>query len=361
MSLEKKLVSAIMPLYNKELYLKKTLNSLAAQTYPHFECIIVNDGSTDNSLQIASEMVFKDHRFKVIDCPHQGIISTIKTGWQQCRGEMVTRIDADDIYPPNQLMNMVNKLNIAGPYHIVTGKIQYFSDDVLGRGFVRYQNWINSMIEPLDYWLYGMEDCPLPSPAWLAWKEDLQEIDWMEKVIYPEDYYHFLLLMVKGFKIVSIDETVLLWRDYPNRSSRTLPQYKENTFFNLKLNFLDKYLTSLYQYLANVNKPVHSKFLLEKWIKKDKSVVIWGMGKKAKKIIQKMNALNLKLKFIITNNNNKIGLDYLKIPIVSESQILRSRHYILLALSSPEEKREVLNYLNQKGFLLGWDFISLVY
>lgn len=73
------LISIIVPIYNVEEYLRECLDSIQKQTYPNFECIMVNDGSTDNSKQIAEEYLV-DSRFKLINQSNQGLSGARNTG-----------------------------------------------------------------------------------------------------------------------------------------------------------------------------------------------------------------------------------------------------------------------------------------
>nr|WP_321522362.1 glycosyltransferase family 2 protein [uncultured Macellibacteroides sp.] len=93
--------SIIIPLYNKEAYIKKTLESVLAQTYKEFEVIVVNDGSKDNSLQEAKKV--SDPRIRVIDKQNGGVSSARNRGIAEAKNEWICFLDADDIMYPNCL------------------------------------------------------------------------------------------------------------------------------------------------------------------------------------------------------------------------------------------------------------------
>ena len=94
-------ISAIIPVYNCEKYLGKTLDSCLAQNISDFEIICVNDGSTDNSLDILREYENKDSRIKVLDQENAGAGSARNKALDIAEGEFVAFIDADDWYPDN--------------------------------------------------------------------------------------------------------------------------------------------------------------------------------------------------------------------------------------------------------------------
>lgn len=103
-------VSIIMPVYNGEKFLREAIESILSQTFTDFEFIIINDGSTDNSLKIIKEYVDKDKRIKIIDQKNTGIIGALNNGLKISSGEYIVRIDADDISLPERLEKQINCL-----------------------------------------------------------------------------------------------------------------------------------------------------------------------------------------------------------------------------------------------------------
>lgn len=90
------LVSIIVPCYNQAKFLPETLDSVLAQTYKNWECIIVNDGSVDNTEQIAIHYCNKDIRFKYIKQENQGLAQTRNNGIKASNGYYILPLDADD-------------------------------------------------------------------------------------------------------------------------------------------------------------------------------------------------------------------------------------------------------------------------
>lgn len=93
--------SVIIPLYNKEKFIKKTIQSVLNQSYKEFELIIVNDGSTDNSLAEAQSI--KDSRIRIIDKQNGGVSSARNRGMEESANDWITFLDADDIMYPDAL------------------------------------------------------------------------------------------------------------------------------------------------------------------------------------------------------------------------------------------------------------------
>lgn len=93
--------SIVIPLYNKEKEISKTLKSVLAQSFTDFEVIIVNDGSTDHSLAEVTQ--FKDARFKLFEKHNEGVANTRNKGIELSLGKYVAFLDADDYWAPNHL------------------------------------------------------------------------------------------------------------------------------------------------------------------------------------------------------------------------------------------------------------------
>lgn len=92
----KNLVTIIVPCYNQSQYLSEALQSVLEQTYTNWECIIVNDGSTDNTATVAKQWISKDNRFKYIQKTNEGLSSARNAGLDQASGEFIQFLDADD-------------------------------------------------------------------------------------------------------------------------------------------------------------------------------------------------------------------------------------------------------------------------
>ena len=101
-------VSVVMPVYNAEKYLAKSIESMLGQTLKEIELILVNDGSKDNSLKICEEYKNKDNRVTVIDKKNEGACIARNTGIEKARGKYIQLIDADDYIENNMLKEQYN-------------------------------------------------------------------------------------------------------------------------------------------------------------------------------------------------------------------------------------------------------------
>lgn len=89
-------ISIIIPLYNAESYVNECLSSLKEQTFTNWEAIIIDDGSKDKSLEVCSEYIAGDQRFKIISKQNEGVSITRNKGIQLAKGDFIFFLDADD-------------------------------------------------------------------------------------------------------------------------------------------------------------------------------------------------------------------------------------------------------------------------
>ncbi len=109
--MENELISIIVPIYNVENYLRMCLDSIQKQTYTNFECLLINDGSPDNSAEICREYVAKDSRFRYFEKENGGLSDARNYGIRQSKGSYLTFVDSDDWLEANSLEIFSEKKN----------------------------------------------------------------------------------------------------------------------------------------------------------------------------------------------------------------------------------------------------------
>lgn len=107
------LVSIIVPCYNQAQYLDEALQSVLDQTYKHWECIIVNDGSQDNTEEVSEKWCEKDNRFKYFFQENKGLSSARNAGLEVAKGEYIQFLDSDDCIVKTKLAVSLQSLNSA--------------------------------------------------------------------------------------------------------------------------------------------------------------------------------------------------------------------------------------------------------
>lgn len=121
------LVSVIVPAYNAEAFIERTLESVLAQTYQNLEVIVVDDGSSDRTAAIVREIAQRDPRVTLLEQPNSGVAAARNFGIQKSSGEYIAPIDADDLWYPQNLEKQVEVLLQTDP---TVGLVYAWSADI---------------------------------------------------------------------------------------------------------------------------------------------------------------------------------------------------------------------------------------
>lgn len=130
------LISVIMPVYNSQAYLDEAIQSILNQTYRKFEFIIINDGSTDNSLEIIKKYKEEDDRIILIDREKRGLIKSLNEGISNTKGQYIARMDSDDVSSPNRFEKQFEFMETNQDIGVCGTWIKIFGDNIntkLGR------------------------------------------------------------------------------------------------------------------------------------------------------------------------------------------------------------------------------------
>ncbi|MGB1217763.1 MAG: glycosyltransferase family 2 protein [Saprospiraceae bacterium] len=319
-----RLVSIIMPVRNTEKYLEKCLNSILEQTYSAWELVAIDDDSTDTSLNILLAYAQKDSRIKVLKNKGKGIIHALRLAYTNASGNWITRMDSDDKMSPRKLESMLLALEQNPSHKIAVGLVEYFSEETLGKGYERYGEWLNTLNRNGNHYSEIYRECVIPSPCWMMHKNDFETCDALRPDTYPEDYDLCFRMYKNGMRVIPVLEILHFWRDYPQRTSRNDPNYADNRFSDLKMNYF-----------------------LELDYDKNKKLILWGAGKKGKHYAQKLKQKNIDFHWIC-ENQNKIGHDIYgtileNTSIISEVENLQ----IIIAISSPDDQIKIRETLEK--------------
>ena len=131
----------MVPVKNGLPYLHECIDSILSQTYTHWELIIVNDHSSDSTRAVLDDLAQQDHRIKVFDSDGHGIIPALRIAYKHARGNYIAKMDADDIMALERLEWSLELIKSKGEGYVVTGLVQYFTENELGNGFKKYETW----------------------------------------------------------------------------------------------------------------------------------------------------------------------------------------------------------------------------
>lgn len=139
-------ITVIIPIYNAESILRRCLDSILAQTFTDFECLLIDDGSKDRSGEICDEYARKDSRVKVFHKENGGVSSARNVGLDNARGEWVTFVDSDDWTGERLLSNLISHTNNNPNVELVIS----FSEYIFNNGH-REENYNARMVDKANF------------------------------------------------------------------------------------------------------------------------------------------------------------------------------------------------------------------
>lgn len=327
-------ISIILPFYNAEHTLARALNSMASQTFTDFECLLINNNSTDKGVEIASEFCAKDDRFVLLIEQKQGVVYAHNRGLKEVKGKYIARMDADDWSFPDRLMKQFTFLENNSEYDVVAGKAEYVPHKAETEGFNRYVNWSNSILDYKDILLKQFIEAPIINPTAMWRKEVSREHGSYLEGNFPEDYELWLRWLEKGVKIHKLSEYMIRWYDSENRLTRVNDNYTDYAFFNIKTQYLANWLHH------------HNPFY--------PNVVVWGASK-----ISRNRAKLLEKHGIIVTGYIDISLKrQLEKEVIYYKNIPSPQEiFILVYLKEETMRAKTQQFLGQKGFIEGEHYL----
>lgn len=210
-------VSVIIPCYNQAHFLHESVDSVLAQTYTNWECIIVNDGSTDNTESIALAFAEKDNRIKYIKKENGGLSSARNKGLYEATGEYIQFIDSDDMITPDKFETSLKSGNDAD---VIISGFKMFSKD---NADIKLPFKLSANDFNFNSILMGWDAQFVFPPHSGIFKSYLFEnLRFNETLRAREDWLMWLEIYRKNIKSVFIDQPLALYRS----SSESMSQKK---------------------------------------------------------------------------------------------------------------------------------------
>lgn len=333
-------ISVLMSVYNGENFITNSIESILKQVYEDFELIVVNDGSTDHTLEILQN--YKDTRIKLFSFKkNQGVGTALKFGLSKAQGKYLAKADADDINHPDRLAKQKAFLDNHPDISLVKAFIEYFphNEEVATSQRYHYYKSVmekekNSIVSPdqiheILYWY-----CCVPHTTIMSRIEPMTEIGYADMRIW-EDYYLFYQMNKKGYRMGTVEEVLVKMRlSTSSVTARTDSFDFAQVMFKIKKEEISN--------LFNNNT----------------SVYIWGSGSMGSNLAQILRENGLSFNGFIDSNPEKQGTSFKEMTIYSPDILDGSSQQKIIVASQPG-KFEIVDQLKQKGYKHLRDFIVL--
>lgn len=205
------LVSIITPVYNAEKYLKTCIDSVLKQTYTNWELILVNDGSTDGSLDIIKQYAQLDVRIKYIDKINEGPSLSRKSGTEQAKGKYIQYLDSDDFLQENAIEYLTDKAEATNAEVVAAPFFFYYSENKMDiSGHFSFQEttgmeYFNEILSGRAYW-----------SVWSNFLSrslfERNDILFVPEISFGEDAILMVQLLYHTQKVVALEQPILYYR-----------------------------------------------------------------------------------------------------------------------------------------------------
>ena len=203
------LVSIIITCYNQAHCIAQTIESVKAQTYKQWECIIVDDGSKDTSAWVIQETIGKDLRFKYVFQDNQGVAKARNLGFAMAKGELINFLDGDDTFLPDKLKEQIQVFKDNPEIAVCICDHQFYleKEDVY-----KYYEFENLTTKPLEQLLFKWHNGLAFPPHAVLYKRELwtfNELPFPEDYIYRcEDWVFNVLVALKDENYYMLDKVL---------------------------------------------------------------------------------------------------------------------------------------------------------
>ncbi len=207
-------LSVVLPVYNAANFLEAALNSVLSQDFRDFECIAINDGSTDQSGLILDQYQKRDARMHVLHQDNAGLVETLNRGIAASRAPLIARMDADDICLPGRFAAQMQHFRGRNDLAALGGQIQLINEQ-------------GDLLRTVDYPASGKEleallcmGSPVAHPAVMLRKAAVQKVGLYRKTFrHVEDYDLWLRLYEAGYAIENLKVPLIGYRQHGKKVS----------------------------------------------------------------------------------------------------------------------------------------------
>lgn len=229
-------MSVLVPAWNAAQTLTACLNSVQRQSFTDWECVVVDDGSSDATAAVVADLAAHDARITLRSTPRNGLIAALNEGLAHCRAPLIARMDADDVMHSQRLCAQVGALAADPRLAGVGCHVRIFPRVTMSPRLREYEAWLNSMWSADDVARDAFVECPIAHPT-LMMRRELADLRY-QNCGWPEDYDLVLRALTARFRIGVVPRRLLGWRHRANSWSHIDPAYAGEQFTACKAHYL---------------------------------------------------------------------------------------------------------------------------
>lgn len=231
--MKNQLISIIIPCYNQAQYLPDALQSVLEQTYANWECIIVNDGSPDNTEAVAKKWVDKDDRFKYVFQENGGLSSARNAGLDFATGDYIQFLDSDDYLGVNKISKSLTAIKDNSVQNIIVSNFIFFNN-VREHELKSNYNLNQDLLSFYNILYLWDSFFNIPIHCGFFSVSLFSDFRFPEKLGAKEDWIMWLCIFQKEVFVHFVDETLAYYREHPASMTKNKNHMHNNTIKALK-------------------------------------------------------------------------------------------------------------------------------
>lgn len=378
-----KLVTIVLPTYNGSRFLRDSIESVLNQTYQEWELIIVNDCSTDNTLEIAKEYEAKDARIKVVtNQTNKKLPASLNVGFSLAKGDYYTWTSDDNMYKPDAIEFMVNYLNNNIDVDLISCSFDYIDEN---------GKFLKVFLDNRDRYQVDLAHYCNIGACFMYRKEIANKVGgYNEEAFCAEDYEYWCRIALEG-NIKYSDENLYIYRKNPASLTATKSHITKKLSLNIRKKYAKKIMNKcklsnwektkkFIQYylhqkncywlfqaiftnpfgalyfiiksvLQDIYAPLYLFYILYFSKYKNKKIVFWGASLFLEKFLKVFSINKNNILGIVDKNDNLIGKQVGKYEIYATENLSQLEpDNIILTIANNNKKiyQEITKYLNEK-------------
>jgi glycosyltransferase involved in cell wall biosynthesis len=327
-------VSVVLPFRDAADTLDDALRSIAAQTMPDFECLLIDNGSLDASADVARAAAIRDVRFRALRVDG-GLVQALNAGIAAAQSALIARMDADDLAHPTRLERQLCALDDDPTLAVSSCLVRCFPEETLPGGMRRYEAWLNALRTPDEIRDALFIESPIAHPSAVIRRAALDAVGGYRETGGPEDYDLWLRLLLGGHRAGKVGEVLLQWRDSTQRLSRVDPRCDRRRFFATKVEHFPSA------------------------VPRRRSLQIWGAGRTGRRWARALQQADYVVDSFVDAHAQRWGRSVRGVPVRPPQPAQRGTAFILVATGTPGAREEIEAMLHQSGLRPWRDYLAV--
>jgi len=325
-------ISVLLPARNAERTVEAALRGVLRQrAAPPFEVVCVDDASSDRTGEVLDRAARSDGRVRVVRGEGRGFVAALQLGLSRCRGDLIARMDADDLVHPDRLRLQARMLANDASLGAAGSLVRCFPGP-LSPGLSRLETWLDSVVTPEECESARFIEAPLVHPSTTFRREALDAVGGWRDAGWAEDWDLLLRLSAAGWRMAKVPRVLLFWRDSPGRLTRTGPAYAPQRMMELRAEHL-------------ASGPLRSR-----------PFDVWGAGPTGKRLARALEARGLRpRRFWDVDSRKRIARGARVVP--ATELFAPDEGMIVCAVGAAGAREEIRAGLLARGFQEGGDFL----